>query len=76
MKRFWMGETKPFDVTTMPPLEKRVRDLLIRIAVEIRPCKTCGMQIYLVGHSNGKITPYTAEAINHLVNCPQAEEFR
>lgn len=57
-------------------LEDRVRDLLRRIAVEVRPCQACGTLLYFVGHNNGKLAPYTAEAVNHFANCPKAKEFR
>jgi len=56
--------------------ENRVLDLLERIAKQIRPCKACGTTLYFLEHSNGKVAPYTADATNHFVNCPEAKQFR
>lgn len=63
-------------VTTLPPLEDRVLDLLKRVSTDIRPCRACGTMLYFVGHANGKIAPYTADAVNHFINCPEAARFR
>jgi hypothetical protein len=56
--------------------ENRVLDLLKRTAKELRPCKACGIMLYFIEHSNGKVAPYTADATNHFVNCPEAKQFR
>jgi hypothetical protein len=57
-------------------LEERVIELLERIAVRTRPCVACGVKLYFVGHTNGKVAPYTADAVNHFLHCPKASEFR
>ncbi|HEY6991138.1 MAG TPA: hypothetical protein VH369_22265 [Bryobacteraceae bacterium] len=57
-------------------LEERVVELLERIATSIRPCRACGVTLYFVGHTNGKLAPYTADASNHFLHCPKASEFR
>jgi hypothetical protein len=57
-------------------LEDRVFDLLWRAAKEIRPCKACGVTLYFIEHASGKIAPYTADAVNHFANCPEAKQFR
>jgi hypothetical protein len=71
--------------TTPPPprssvrpstLEERVVELLERIAVRTRPCVACGVKLYFVGHTNGKVAPYTADVVNHFLHCPKASEFR
>jgi hypothetical protein len=63
-------------VAELPPVEKRLADLLQRVAREVRPCKACGTQIALVMHANGKLTPYTIDGVNHFINCPLADAFR
>jgi uncharacterized protein with PIN domain len=57
-------------------LAERVRDLLSRVALEVRPCRACGMKLYFVTHTNGKVAPYTADAVNHFINCPKASQFK
>ena len=37
---------------------------------------TCGARIWWVRHLNGKRVPYTHEALNHFVDCPDAQQFR
>jgi hypothetical protein len=61
---------------TLPPIEKRMADLLTLTAYEIRPCKACGERLFFVRHNTGKVAPYTIEGINHFVNCPQADRFK
>jgi len=60
----------------LPPIEKRLAALLQLVAEEIRPCKACGVQLAFVRHRNGKLTPYTYEAVNHFIDCPLADGFR
>lgn len=60
----------------LPPLEKRMADLLALIAEEIRPCRACGAHLYFVRHSNGKLAPYDFEGVNHFVRCPNAAHFK
>jgi hypothetical protein len=60
----------------IPPVEDRIRRLLGLTAEESRTCKACGALLFFVRHSNGKLAPYTADGVNHFVNCPAAERFR
>jgi hypothetical protein len=59
---------------TEETLLKNIGDLLTRVAVEIRPCKACKVQLYMV-QVKGKRIPYTAEAVDHFTDCPQAKRF-
>jgi hypothetical protein len=68
-----MTDQAPVDI---PAIEKRMETLLNLIAEEIRPCKACGVQLAFVRHRNGKLGPYTADGVNHFINCPKAGEFR
>lgn len=53
-----------------------VEALLKNVAEFERPCKACSARLFFVRHRNGKITPYTKQAVNHFINCPGAAEFR
>lgn len=53
----------------VPPFEGRLLVLL-------RPCKACGEKLYFVRLASGKQAPYTADGLNHFINCPKAAEFR
>jgi hypothetical protein len=57
-------------------LLKRISSLLHLTAVEIRPCKACGIQLAMVKHNNGRLTPYTIDGVNHFINCSAAAQFR
>jgi len=57
-------------------MKLRVMKLLGWIAEEQRACRRCGAQIWMVRHQNGKVAPYTDEARNHFIDCPNAAEFR
>jgi hypothetical protein len=56
--------------------EERLLQLLQRVAEETRPCRACGEILYFVRHRSGHTAPYTAQGINHFINCPQATQFR
>jgi hypothetical protein len=58
------------------PLPQRVKAVLDLIAEEHRPCLACGTEIWLVRHQSGRIAPYTADLVNHFINCPKAEQFQ
>ncbi len=60
----------------IPPIEERMKRLLIDAAQLRRPCKRCGAALYFLRHSTGNLVPYTEDGINHFLNCPQAAEFR
>lgn len=60
----------------LPPIEQRMESLLRNIAEELRPCKSCGAQLAMVRHRNGKLAPYTMSGINHFIDCAKADQFR
>ena len=60
----------------LPSIEQRMHDLLLRTAKETRPCRACQAQLYFVQHNNGKVAPYTADGVNHFINCPAANQFK
>ena len=39
-------------------------------------CRGCGREICWIKHSNGKKAPYTFEALNHFIDCPNAKDFK
>lgn len=55
---------------------ERMLDVLERTAVEHRPCSSCGAKLWLVMHANGKKTPYTADGLNHFVDCASRDAHR
>jgi hypothetical protein len=55
-------------------LLRNIDDLLTKIAVEIRPCKACNTKMYMV-QVKGRRIPYTAEAVDHFTDCPNAQRF-
>jgi hypothetical protein len=57
-------------------LSANITTLLEHIAENSRPCQACGVQLWFVRHQNGKLAPYTYDAINHFVNCAEAARFR
>jgi hypothetical protein len=58
------------------PIEARMREILKRIAKQQRPCVDCGAALYIVVHSDGKPTSYTADGVNHTVACPESPRFK
>lgn len=68
-----MQPNKPLN---LPPIEERVEKLIRLVAETVRPCKACGVMIAMVRHSNGRLAPYTLDAINHFANCEFADQFR
>jgi hypothetical protein len=63
-------------MSTLPPLEDRLRRLLELTAEESRTCKACGTLLFFIRHRNGIRAPYTVDGLNHFLNCPQASQFR
>lgn len=59
----------------LPSQNENMKSFIRLIGDEGR-CKGCGVLIYWVKHKNGKAAPYTAEGLNHFVDCPAAKEFR
>jgi len=56
-------------------LDKNMRALLDKIAVEARPCKACGAMLWFVKHVDGGKAPYTVDGTNHFQNCTNPERF-
>jgi hypothetical protein len=63
-------------MTTPLTPEQRMKRLLELIAEQQRACIACGVPLYMVRHSNGKVAPYTEDGANHSATCPDAERFR
>jgi hypothetical protein len=55
-------------------IEQRLEALLSVVAEAHRPCKWCAKPLYFVRHRNGKLTPYTAQGVNHFLDCPHTTE--
>lgn len=56
-------------------LDRNMRALLDKIAVEARPCKACGAMLWFVKHVGGAKAPYTADGTNHFQGCTHPERF-
>jgi hypothetical protein len=56
-------------------LRRRILTLLSNVGEKAR-CKGCMVEIWWVRHSNGKQAPYTAEGLNHFIDCPNRDQFR
>lgn len=58
-------------------LRARLEAILRAAAVEVRPCRACGVMLAFVVHRDtGKTAPYTLDGINHFTNCPEADRFK
>jgi len=57
-----------------PPVEQRIRSLLLAIAPASR-CQ-CGTPIFFVKYGTGKSAPYTIAGLVHFADCPAALRFR
>lgn len=55
---------------------ERIRTMLEHIAGFPGVCRGCGRSIWWVTHVNGRTAPYTEEALNHFVDCPERDQFR
>jgi len=66
---------KPTTEQNLPTLEERIKALLNAIS-DPKACRGCGMTIYFVRHKNGRATPYTADGVNHFINCSKASQFK
>lgn len=50
---------------------------LVRMtARESRPCRDCGLMIYLVECKDGSLQPFDGDGQSHYVTCAKAEEHR
>lgn len=56
-------------------LHKAVRVALEHLGAPAR-CRGCNREIWWVTHANGKRAPYTEEALNHFIDCPERDSFR
>lgn len=61
--------------TTEAEYKKRIDDLLRHVGMPGR-CSGCQRDIFWVRHRRGAVTPYTAEGVNHFVDCPMRDRFR
>lgn len=59
-------------------LHKNIRQLLTNVAGEPVVCRgsTCEAEVWWVQHAKGRRAPYTEAALNHFIDCPNADEFR
>jgi len=60
---------------------KRLRENIRRLLDQVgdrRPCRgaTCKAIIWYVRLKTGKVAPYTADALNHFADCPDAAAFK
>lgn len=57
-------------------LLRRIKKLLSLVGSQGK-CKGCGAEIWWVPHlANGTRAPYTAEGLNHFIDCPDAAQFK
>ena len=55
-------------------VSERLVALLKAVAWDVRRCRFCGRMLYFVHiTATGKTVPYTAEGLNHFVDCPYFE---
>lgn len=50
--------------------------LVRMVARQSRPCRDCGLMIYLIECKDGSLQPFDGDAQSHYVTCPKAEEHR
>lgn len=51
--------------------------MLLNLIGDRANCRDCGITVWWVQHrKTGKKAPYTAEAVNHLTECPMTQDFR
>jgi hypothetical protein len=56
---------------------RQVRAMLRLVAVEVRPCKRCGRELFMLKMNNsGNLNPFTDDAVSHFADCPDAASFR
>lgn len=55
---------------------KNIQSLFQTIGADRGACKSCGATIHWVLTKNGKRAPFTAEALNHFADCPNAQQHR
>lgn len=39
-------------------------------------CSGCHREIFWIAHRNGRVTPYTAQGLNHFIDCPAGDRFK
>ena len=61
--------------TSTEQLRGNIRRLFLLIGDQGN-CRGCGQAIYWIKHKNGKVAPYTEEALNHFADCPKAKDFK
>lgn len=55
-------------------LHKAVRVALDHLGAPAR-CKGCNREIWWIQHANTHRAPYTEEALNHFIDCPERDKF-
>lgn len=63
------------EIARLRQVESNLTRLLATIATEQKTC-SCGAALWMVTHANGKRCPYTAEGLNHFIDCPDREQYR
>jgi hypothetical protein len=43
---------------------------------KVRGLQSLWRELFFMRHENGKLAPYTADAVNHFINCRKADWFR
>lgn len=56
-------------------VEKALHDLVKHVGTR-GVCRGCKADVWWIMHANGKATPYTAEGLNHFIDCPNAKDFK
>lgn len=57
-------------------LEQNIELILDHVNQERRPCKACGVMIWMIPTRQGRIMPVTYDGTSHFSNCPKADQFR
>lgn len=57
-------------------IRSNIARLYDTIGAHSSDCRGCGATIWWITTKNGKSAPMTADALNHHVDCPDADRFR
>jgi hypothetical protein len=58
---------------TIPSAEERLVRLLQLIALELKQCRTCGVELYIVRHYSGRVVTYEKSGFSHSSSSPHCE---
>lgn len=63
---------------TVDELRKNIVTLYEKLGAQRTKCrgKDCGADIWQIRKPNGRSAPYTIDALNHFIDCPNAEDFK